>query len=329
VARNLVTAYAAEHDVAGFSDGLTMRCEGLDLEDNVIIDAADVAIVLFATPGVTQHSRIAGNTILSAGNSTNAAISADPSTGNPGGSSLDYTGTVFENNLFWTGPNTAFDFGIEAGGRPFFATADTNSDGAGATYINNTTGQLSARVRAGIVVAGMLNVTIENDAAHPLDFLPVALPPGSTAALCPAGQVIAEVSAGHASGTFPTPSVDSDFDGCVNDPPFATVPPTMIARAASPLIFDPATETFDGTVTIENISGSTVVGPFSILFVNLTSGAVLVNATAIADGGIYFLAYPKVLSLLPGQATTIGVRFTAASSAPITFAPVILVGGVG
>jgi hypothetical protein len=214
---NLITAYTAIHGFSQNSDGLTMLCEGLDVEYNNIVDVSDIGIVLFALPGVTQHSTIANNVIVSAGNSMNAAISSDPSTGNPGGSSLSYSGTVFKENTFWTGPYTTFDFGIEAGAREYFSTAD-NSDGSGATYINNTTGKLSAQVRAAIAVAGMLNVTITNDSSHPIVVVLANFPSGTPAASCPSVLVITESSVGHASGTYPTPSsstFNGNVDGCV------------------------------------------------------------------------------------------------------------------
>ena len=324
VRHNLVTAYSAMHAISGFSDGLTMACEGLDLEHNEIVDVTDVGIVLFATPGVTQHSRIAHNVIVSAGLSTNAAISADPSTGNPGGSSLDYTGTVFQGNLFWTGPYTSFDFGIEAGGRPFFLGPKDNSDGTGAAYLNNTTGGLSARMRAGIVVAGMLNVNIANDSRHPLNFVPVDFAPGTPAATCPEGQVIVEAATFHASGSYPAPSFNGNFDNCVNGP-FGPVPTNEIQVTTSPLGFDAATQIFNGTVTTTNVSSFTLVGPFSIIFAKLSAGATLVNATAPV-GNTFFLAYPGVTILAPGQSATVQVEFTTSSNAPISFDPVIFAG---
>jgi hypothetical protein len=324
IRKNLVTAYSAAHDLSGFADGLTMSCEGLDLEYNAIVDVTDVGIVLFATPGFTQHSKIANNTIVSAGLSTNAAISSDPSTGNAGGSSLNYSGTLFQNNTFWTGPNTAFDFGVEAGGRPFFSAASNNSDGFGAVYVNDTTGLLSARVRAGIAVAGMRRVTVTNDAQHPLDFMPVTFAPGSPAATCPGGQVISEASVGHASGTYPKPTFDGDFDGCVNGP-FGRIPPNEIRVTMSPLKYDAATGTFDGTVTTENISASSITGPFVIAFVSLSSNATLANATAVAKK-TYVLAYPGVLALAPKQSAVVGVEFTKSSPGPIRYDPVIFSG---
>jgi hypothetical protein len=192
-----------------------MRCENLDIENNQIVDATDIGIVLFATNGTTQASTIKNNTIVSAGNSMNAPISADPTTGgNTPGSTLDYSKTTFSTNTFWTGPLTTFDFGIVAGAREWFPTSqDTN--GTGAMYVNNTTGTLSARVRAGIAVAGMLNVSITNDGSHPLSFILFPFAAGQPAANCPGASVIAEVAEGNASGTIPAPYYDSNFDGCI------------------------------------------------------------------------------------------------------------------
>jgi hypothetical protein len=212
---NLVTAYSANHGYSDNSDGLTMRCENLDIENNQIVDATDIGIVLFATNGTPQASIIKNNVIVSAGNSMNAPISADPTTGgNTPGSTLDYSKTTFSTNTFWTGPSTTFDFGIVAGAREWFSSSQA-TNGTGATFTNNTTGSLSARVRAGIAVAGMLNVTITNDSSHSLSFNLVTFASGQPAANCPGARVIAEVAEGNASGTIPTPYYDSNFDGCI------------------------------------------------------------------------------------------------------------------
>jgi hypothetical protein len=212
---NVVTAYSANHGYSDNADGLTMRCENLDIENNQIVDVTDIGIVLFATNGTPQVSTIKNNTIVSAGNSINGPISADPITGgNTPGSTLDYSRTTFSTNTFWTGPNTSFDFGIVAGAREWFQPA-SEANGTGATFTNNTTGSLSARVRAGVAVAGMLNVTITNDSSHPMTFILITLPSGQPAANCPSATVIAEVAEGNASGTIPAPYHDSNFDGCI------------------------------------------------------------------------------------------------------------------
>ncbi|HET8845562.1 MAG TPA: hypothetical protein VFN35_29110 [Ktedonobacteraceae bacterium] len=215
ITSNLVTAYSANHGYTDNADGLTMRCENLDIERNNIVDVTDIGIVLFATNGTPQASTITNNVIVSAGNSINGPVAADPVTGgNTPGSVLNYSQTTFSTNFFWTGPYTSFDFGIVAGAREWFASS-VNTNGTGAHFVNNTTGTLSARMRAGIAIAGMLNVSITNDASHPLSFSLITLPAGQPAANCPGANVIAEVAAGNASGTFPTPYTDANFDQCI------------------------------------------------------------------------------------------------------------------
>lgn len=214
IQNNLLTAYTAIHGYQYNSDGLTMTCENATISNNAIVDISDIGIVLFTSPGVIQSSTISNNVIVSAGGSINAPISTDPTTGNTGGQLFDYSGTSFNTNTFWTGPYTTFDFAIEAGAREYHPAAQ-NSDGTGAKYVNNTTGTLSARVRAGIAVTGMLNVSITNDASHPLNVTPVTFPSGTPAANCPSGAVIVDALDGHASGTYPTPTFNGNLDGCI------------------------------------------------------------------------------------------------------------------
>jgi hypothetical protein len=220
---NLLTGYSTIHGYTEPADGMTMQCENLDIEDNEIVDMTDIGILLEGSVKVTQNSQILHNTIVSAGNSMNAAISTDPTTGNAiptQGQFVCFGGASFEENTFWTGPYTTFDFGVEAGAREFFQTTDprqvdgTCADGSGPIYKNNTTGTLSARVRAGIAVAGMLNVTIANDGSHPLNVRSVAFPALTPGAACPGASVIAEEAGGHASGSYPVPEVDQMFDFC-------------------------------------------------------------------------------------------------------------------
>jgi hypothetical protein len=318
---NLVTAYSSLHGFSQNADGLTMSCEGLDIENNDIVDVSDIGVVLFAVPGITQRSRIANNTIVSAGISMNAPISSDPSTGNPGGSVLDYSGAVFSNNTLWTGPSTTFDFGIEAGAREFFFLPNKNSDGFGAAYLNNTTGWLTARVRAGIAVAGMLEVTIANDETHPLNFLPVTFESGTPAAACPSSSVVAEASDGHASGTYPTPTFDGDFDGCVK----GFVPSSETLLTESSLEHDPKTQTYNGTLRVQNTGSETIVGPFHILFGKLTYGVTLDNASGEV-AGVFYLNIPAIENLEPGQSASVVVQFSDPSSSPISYIPVLYSG---
>jgi len=239
ISGNLLTGYSVTHGFSATADGMTMYCENFTITNNSIVDMADVAIVIFGTAvaGTTQDSTITGNTIVSAGNSMNAAIATDNITAisftgpvvngnNTPGTGQQYpcfAGTTFTNNTFWTGPYTTFDFGIMAGGRPFFAAprlADATCTGAqageGPTYTNNGTGILSAQVKEGIMVDGMLNVTVTNDGVtNPYTFVPNAalFPKGLPARACPATMV--EMQAGDSSGSIYLPTTSTvNIDSC-------------------------------------------------------------------------------------------------------------------
>jgi len=105
------------------------------------------------------------------------------------------------------------------------------------------------------------------------------------------------------------------------------VPPSQIATTASGLAYSRVTKTFNGTVTIQNISGSPINGPFQIVFFWLTSNVTLANETGDLSGTPY-LAIPGVGSLAPGQKATVTVQFKDPSNAPINFTPVIYSGSI-
>lgn len=65
---NLVTAYSSSHFNQDWSDGLSVACEHATVQDNTVIDATDVGIVLFRAYPAVQQSTVADNTILNAGN---------------------------------------------------------------------------------------------------------------------------------------------------------------------------------------------------------------------------------------------------------------------
>lgn len=213
VENNLVTAYTAEWGTQP-SDGLTMQCENTTVSGNNIVDVVDCGIILFTSPNVAQQSQVTNNTIVSAGNNTSAALVADEFTGSI--PPVSFSGALFSNNVFWTGPYTHFTLGIAAGTRPWFSSSVDFNANPGPTFTNNWTGSFSANVRAGIAVSGILNVDITNDGDHPLNANVVNFQSGIPASGCPGGTVIADTSDGNASGTFPTPVYTGDFDDCIN-----------------------------------------------------------------------------------------------------------------
>jgi len=102
------------------------------------------------------------------------------------------------------------------------------------------------------------------------------------------------------------------------------VPSNQITTTASGLAYSRVSQTFNGTVTIRNISGSAISGPFQIVFFGKLAGVTLVNATGNLSGTAY-LTVP-VGSLAPGQSTTVNVKFKNPSNALINPTPVVYAG---
>jgi YVTN family beta-propeller protein len=112
--------------------------------------------------------------------------------------------------------------------------------------------------------------------------------------------------------------------------PLDIVSPNEVATTASGLAYSRVSRTFNGTVTITNISSSAISGPFQILFTALTAGVTLANATGNFSGSPY-LTVPTaggIASLMPGQSATVSVQFDDPSFAAIKFTPVIYSGSI-
>jgi hypothetical protein len=94
--------------------------------------------------------------------------------------------------------------------------------------------------------------------------------------------------------------------------------PREVVVSSSPLTQNSITQNFDGTMTIENASSGSIVGPFAIVLISLTNGATLVNSSVTLNGQ-QVIKVPGISALAPGQSATVDVEFTNSSSAPITF----------
>jgi hypothetical protein len=177
---NLITSYSSSQLTRTWSDGISVHAEGTELRNNAVIDATDVAIILFSYPSpwlggsiVPQASQAIGNTIINTGNNAFAALAVDPfftyarvnnspAVGDAiGVSSRSFVGTRIENNLFWTGGSGTYEIGMAIGTRPWFGI--NSYTGRGGVYNGNTTGVLSANVDFGIVVSGMIDVEVQNN----------------------------------------------------------------------------------------------------------------------------------------------------------------------
>jgi pectate lyase-like protein len=104
------------------------------------------------------------------------------------------------------------------------------------------------------------------------------------------------------------------------------VPSSEVTTTASGLAYSRVSQTFNGTVTIKNISSGAISGPFEILLTGLTAGVSLVNATGQVSGAPFVVI--AAVSLLPGQSVTVGIRFKDPSFAVVKFVPVIYSGGI-
>jgi hypothetical protein len=102
---------------------------------------------------------------------------------------------------------------------------------------------------------------------------------------------------------------------------------TQISPTASGLAYSRVSQTFNGTVTITNISSSSISGPFEIVLSSLTAGVTLKNASS-SFGGFPYLTVPTVSSLAPGQSATVSVQFENPSNATINFTPLTYSGSL-
>ncbi len=105
------------------------------------------------------------------------------------------------------------------------------------------------------------------------------------------------------------------------------VPSGEISVTASGLAYSRVSQTFNGTVTIRNVSSAMIYGPLEIVFTGLPASVSLVNPTGTYNSSPYLTA-PSVNSLASGQSVAIDVQFKNLSSAPINFMPVIYSGGL-
>jgi hypothetical protein len=208
ISGNLITVYSSDHYLlvspthGAFADGIGISCESTTVENNQIVDASDVAIVLFRAAPAIQRSQIRNNYILNAGNSAFGALVADPLNETPG-AQKDFTGAVITDNTFWTG-RAHYDVGLGVGTRAWFGS--NAAIGTGAHFTNNSTGTQYVNVNSGIVVGGMLNTFVQgNNLVTRLQ----------QTTFCPVLNLAAAVSAGYASGSIQGPFIDIDLSRCV------------------------------------------------------------------------------------------------------------------
>jgi uncharacterized repeat protein (TIGR03803 family) len=232
-------------------------------------------------------------------------------------------GTVFEIAKSATGyastPTILVNFNSNNNG-PFEPDGGLIADAAGNLFgtavaggLNNS-GAVFEIVKTGSGYAGTPTTLI--------NFTPSAASPGAGLVADPAGNLFG-VTEGN-EGSDPGTVFEITGSGFVTP---IVIPPSEITTTASGLAYSRVSRTFDGTMTITNISGSPISGPFSILFTGLTSGVTLANATGSHSGSPY-LAVPAVASLAVGQSATVTEQFSDPSFGPINSTPVVYSGSL-
>jgi hypothetical protein len=100
------------------------------------------------------------------------------------------------------------------------------------------------------------------------------------------------------------------------------VPSNQVSVQASGLAYSRVTRTFNGTVTITNISGTLLTTPtsFQLVLNSLPSGVTLANSMGTFNQCPY-ITIPALLSMAPGQSVTVAVEFSNPSNATINFTP--------
>ena len=120
---------------------------------------------------------------------------------------------------------------------------------------------------------------------------------------------------------FPKSFGVSGVNGNTTTPPTSAstlLPPEQVSVVASGLVYSRLSQTFNGTVTITNVSNTTIAGPFQLVFNSLTPGVTVANPSG-SFGGWSFLTVPATGTLAPGEAATLNVQFKNALNAPIAF----------
>ncbi|HVB94049.1 MAG TPA: hypothetical protein VND67_07005 [Acidimicrobiales bacterium] len=245
VADNLVEGYATAHGgtVPGETttdhpeaDGFGIYCGSTDVRGNTIIDVSDAAIVLFngsptGGPAPPQLSVVAGNTIISAGNSLYWGIVTDPFWSlhvgpAPGG---DPPGTVTRafafgpvhsaviiDNRLWSGDRTHFDVILSSGTHELFGstvhqncllpnsggqpTCGGGRNAAGAEWMGNSSAGLPSWAQMGIYVGGTQDAVVRGNRFPDLGHV--------TDGACPKGTVV--VAYGNGATTDFAPGLQID-----------------------------------------------------------------------------------------------------------------------
>jgi YVTN family beta-propeller protein len=222
-------------------------------------------------------------------------------------------GTVGTVSVISTASNTVTDT-IPVGNAPVFVAV--TPDGSVVYVTNFGDGTVSVIATATNMVTA--TIPVGNNPSG------VAVTPDGSKAYVLAGGGIAVIATATNKVTATIPAVAG---GELFIQPVFALSPSEVATRASGLAYSRVSRTFNGTVTITNISSGTIRGPFQISLTGLTAGVTLVNATGDFSGSP-FLTVPAVASLASGQSATVSVQFQNPSFGTINFTPLIYSGNI-
>jgi hypothetical protein len=102
--------------------------------------------------------------------------------------------------------------------------------------------------------------------------------------------------------------------------------PSQVSVTTSGLAYSRVTRTFNGTLTIKNVSNQAISGPLQVLLLALPGNVSLATVTGLF-GGSPFLTVPGISTLSPGASVTVKLQFNNPTSTTIKFSPAIYIGG--
>jgi hypothetical protein len=100
-------------------------------------------------------------------------------------------------------------------------------------------------------------------------------------------------------------------------PGYSLIPSTQMTVGSSVFQYNHFTQLYSGTLTLKNISGASIAGPFRVVLGNLTSGVAAYNPAGTIGGLPYFSVANA--SLAAGQSVSVTVQFTDPGNAVIGF----------
>ncbi|HUJ16750.1 MAG TPA: MBG domain-containing protein [Nitrospirota bacterium] len=164
-----------------------------------------------------------------------------------------------------------------------------------------------------------------------MDFSYNGAPRSVTVATDPAGLPITvtyngSTTAPVAPGTYSVAAFinDVDYHGSASSTMTINSPVDVSSQfsvTTTGFSYSRAARVSTGTMTVTNISSSTVSVPLNVVLNNLTSGVILANGAGMYNGFPYIGTTGQ--SLAPGQSISIPLQFSNPSNVRINFAPVV------